>query len=73
MASTMMAAHRTAGAHEKQRRSALRGRQHADATQQPSAIINRRMPDKTRTRQPAPDHCGLATGENGRRLPSNPT
>ena len=72
MANTMMAAHRTAGAHEKQRRSALRGRQHADATQQPSAIVNRRMPDKTRTRQPAPDHCGWATGENGRHVPATP-
>ena len=73
MASTMMEAPRTARAHEKQRRSALRGRQHADATQQPSAIINRRMPDKTHTRQPAPDHCGWATGENGRRVPATPT
>ena len=56
----------------QQRLGDLRGRQLADAAQQPSAIINRRMPDKTRTRQPAPDHCGLATGENGRHLPATP-
>ncbi len=72
MASTTMEADSTARAHKKQRRSDMRGAQHADATQQPSAKINRRVPDKTHTRQPAPALCGLRTGANGRRVPDPP-
>jgi hypothetical protein len=66
MASTKMQDARTARAHKKQRRSDMRGIQHADATQQPSAKINRRVPDKTRTRQPAPELRGVRTGANRR-------
>jgi hypothetical protein len=72
MASTKMQADRTARAHKKQRRSDMRGAQHADATQQPSAMINRRVPDKTHTRQPLPELRGLRTGANGRHLGDPP-
>ena len=72
MASTTMEADSTARAHKKQRRSDMRGAQHADATQQTSAKINRRVPDKTHTRQPAPAHCGVRTGANGRRVRAPP-
>jgi hypothetical protein len=37
-----------------------------------SAKINRRVPDKTHTRQPAPALCGVRTGANGRHLPDPP-
>ena len=59
MATTTMEADSTARAHKKQRRSDMRGAQHTAATQQPSAMINRRVPDKTHTRQPAPALCGV--------------
>jgi hypothetical protein len=72
MASTTMEADSTARAPKKQRRSDMRGAQHADATQQPSAMINRRVPDKTHTCQPVPELCGLRTGVNGRRHPDPP-
>ena len=72
MASTTMEADSTARAHKKQRRSDMRGAQHADATQQTSAKINRRVPDKTHTRQPAPPHCGVRTGANGRHVGDPP-
>ena len=72
MASTKMQDARTARAHKKQRRSDMRGAKHADATQQPSAMINRRVPDKTHTRQPALALRGVRTGANGRRLPDPP-
>ena len=39
------------------------GAQHTDATQKPSSMINRRVPDKTHTRQPAPD-WGVRTGRS---------
>ena len=72
MASTKMQADRTARAHKKQRRSDMRGAQHADATQQPSAMINRHVPDKTRTRQPAPELRVVRTGANGHRVGDPP-
>ena len=72
MASPKMEADSTARAHKKQRRIDMRGAQYADATQQPSAMINRRVPDKTHTRQPAPALCGLRTGANGRHVPDPP-
>ena len=62
----------TARAHKKQRRIDMRGAQYADATQQPSAMINRRVPDKTHTRQPAPELRGVHTGANGRHVPDPP-
>ena len=62
MASTTMEADSTARAPKKQRRSDMRGAKHADATQQPSAMINRRVPDKTHTRQPALALRGVRTG-----------
>ena len=55
MASPKMEADSTARAHKKQRRGDMRGAQHAATTQQPSAMINRRVPDKTHTRQPSPE------------------
>jgi hypothetical protein len=63
-----MEADSTARAPKKQRRRYMRGAQHADATQQPSAMINRRVPDKTHTRQSAPALCGQRTGANRRRV-----
>ena len=50
----------------------MRGAQHADATQQLSATINRRVPDKTHTRQPVPELCGLSTFANGRHVGDPP-
>ena len=72
MASTTMEADSTARAHKKQRRGDMRGAQHADATQQLSATINRRVPDKTHTRQPVPELCGLSTFANGRHVGDPP-
>ena len=72
MASATMEEDSTARAHKKQRRSDMRGAQHTDATQQPSSMINRRVPDKTHTRQPAPADWGVRTGANGRRLRDPP-
>jgi hypothetical protein len=72
MVSTTMEAGSTARAHKKQRRGDMRGAQHADTTQQPSAMINRRVPDKTHTRQPSPELRGVRTGSNGRRLGDPP-
>ena len=72
MAITKMEADSTARAHKKQRRSDMRGAQHTAATQQPSSMINRRVPDKTHTRQSAPAHCGVRTGANGRHLRDPP-
>jgi hypothetical protein len=72
MASPKMEADSTARAHKKQRRSDMRGAQHTAATQQSSSMINRRVPDKTHTRQPAPPHCGVRTGANGRRVRDPP-
>ena len=66
MTSPKMEEDSTARAHKKQRRIDMRGAQYADATQQPSAMINRRVPDKTHTRQPAPELRGVHTGANGR-------
>ena len=53
-ASSKMEEDSTARAHKKQRRSDMRSVQHTDATQQPSSMIIRRVPDKTHTRQPVP-------------------
>jgi hypothetical protein len=71
MASTTMEAESTTRA-PKQWRSDMRGAQHADATQQPPAMINRRVPDKTHTCQPVPELFGLRTGANGRHVPDPP-
>ena len=65
MATTTMEADSTARDHKKQRRGDMRGAQHADVTQQQSTMINRRVSDKTHTRQPAPALCGVHTGANG--------
>jgi hypothetical protein len=62
MVSTTMEADSTARAPKKQLRCNMRCAQYADATQQPSAIINRRVLDKTHTRLTAPDLCGYARG-----------
>jgi hypothetical protein len=65
MAITKMQDARTVRAHKKQRRSDMSCAQHADTTQQQSTMINRRVPDKTHTRQPAPELRGVRTGANG--------
>jgi hypothetical protein len=50
----------------------MRGTQHSDTTRQQSTMINQRVPDKTRTRQLAPELCGLRAGVNGRHLRDPP-
>ena len=50
----------------------MRDAQHTDATQQLSAMINRRVFDKMYTRQPAPELCGLRTDANGRHIGDPP-
>ena len=72
MASTTIEADSTTRAPNTHQHGDMHVAQYADSTQQQSAMINRRVPDKTHTRQMAPELCGMRTGVNLRHVGEPP-
>ena len=72
MATAQMIAHSTARPPQKHRRSDMRDARHAEAARPTPTMVNRRAPDKTHTRQPAPERpAGRAPRSRPARAPTS--
>ena len=72
MATAKMIAHSTARPPQKHRRSYMRDARHAEAARPTPTMVNRRAPDKTHTRQPAPERpAGRAPRSRPARAPTS--
>jgi hypothetical protein len=72
MATAEMIAHSTARPPRKHRCSDMRGAQHAEAARPTPTMVNRRAPDKTHTRQPAPERPAGRARAEWRRIRATP-